>query len=274
MGLDSQFEISGYQHSISLSSSCIRFPSVSNIETLQSNIENRNSSTCPLPGLSGLFDYQGEIHDLVRHRKLLNFSPWPFRSHPAKLKVTIKSRCQHIIPCPGDPITVQMKLKLKSPKSSQLQRKSSQSVLEFHEKMRGFTDQGRQHRQRIWDLRLCFGTWHFRATQCWQPKFVPKIENVNPGTPSKTGSTRNINSSQCDIHVRLVSWIHSPGSTRETTLGEIPQKCAPWTPWTWSKRTENVWCHFCIQCLNPFTLPLNLPHLTNIELSWIILDYW
>ena len=133
---------------------------------------------------------------------------------------------------------------------------------------------GRQHRQRIWDLRLCFGTWHFRATQCWQPKFVPKIENVNPGTPSKTGSTRNINSSQCDIHVRLVSWIHSPGSTRETTLGEIPQKCAPWTPRTWSKRTENVWCHFCIQCLNPFTLPLNLPHLTNIELSWIILDYW
>ena len=43
---------------------------------------------------------------------------------------------------------------------------------------------GRQHRQRIWDLRLCFGTWQFWATQCWQPKLVPKIENVNPGTPS------------------------------------------------------------------------------------------
>jgi hypothetical protein len=67
---------------------------------------------------------------------------------------------------------------------------------------------GRQHRQRIWDLRLCFGTWHFRAKQCWQPKFVPKIEHVNHGTPSKTRSTRNIKSSQCDIHVRLLSWIH------------------------------------------------------------------
>jgi hypothetical protein len=108
-------------------------------------MENRKS-TFPLPGLSGLFDYQGEIHDLVRHRKLLNFSPWPFRSHPAKLKVTTRSWCQNIIPCPGDPMTVQMKLKLKSfksPKSSQLQRKSSQSVLEFHEKMRGFTDHAR-----------------------------------------------------------------------------------------------------------------------------------
>ena len=111
--------------------------------------------------------------------------------------------------------------KLKSPKSSQLQRKSSQSVLEFHEKMRGFTDHARggSIASGFRDLRLCFGTWHFRATQCWQPKFVPKIENVNPGTPSKTGSTRNINSSQRNIHVRLVSWIQSPGSTRENDFG-------------------------------------------------------
>ena len=226
-------------------------------------MENRQS-TFPLPGLSGLFDYQGEIHDLVRHRKLLNFSPWPFRSHPAKLKVTIKSWCQHIIPCPGDPMTVQMKhhetqaQKLQKPQKFPTSKKvvSKCPGIPWENERFHRPRKGRQHRQRIWDLRLCFGTWHFRAKQCWQPKFVPKIEHVNPGTPSKTGLTRNINSSQCDS---FGTWIQSPGSTRETTLGEIPpQKCAPWTPWTWSKRTKNVWCHFCIQCLNPFTLPLNL----------------
>ena len=228
-------------------------------------MENRNSSTFPLLGLSGLFDYQGEINDhgdLVRHRKLLNFSPWPFRSHPAKLKVTIKSWCQHIIPCPGDPMTVQMThhetqaQKLQKPQKFPTSKKivSKCPGIPWENERFHRPRKGRQHRQRIWDLRLCFGTWQFWATQCWQPKFIPKIENVNPGTPSpsKARSTKNINSSQCDIHVRLVSWIQSPGSTRETTLGDF----------------------FLIQCLHPSTLPLNLPDLRNIELSWIILDYW
>ena len=225
-------------------------------------MENRKS-TFPLPGLSGLFDYQGEIHDLVRHRKLLNFSPWPFRSHPAKLKVTIKSWCQHIIPCPGDPMTVQMnimKLKLKSfksPKSSQLQRKSSQSVLEFHEKMRGFTDHARGG-----SIASGFGTWGSASApdisgqhNAGSPNLFLKSKMSTPELLAKQGQRET--SIQVNA-MRLVSWIQSPGSTRETTLGEIPQKCAPWTPWTWSKRTKHVWCHFCIQCLNPFTLPLNL----------------
>ena len=231
-------------------------------------MENRKST--PLPGLSGLFDYQGEIHDLVRHRKLLNFSPWPFRSHPAKLKVTIKSWCQNIIPCPGDPMTVQMThhetqaQKLQKPQKFPTSKKvvSKCPGIPWENERFHRPRKGRQHRQRIRDLRLCFGTWQFWATQCWQPKFVPKIENVNPGTPSKTRSTRNINSSQRNIHERLVwnlnsiTWVDQEN---EFASGEIPpQKCAPWTPWTWSKRTKNVWCHFCIQCLNPFTLPLNL----------------
>ena len=104
---------------------------------------------------------------------------------------------------------------------------------------------GRQHRQRIWDLRLCFGTWQFRAKQCWQPKLFPKSKVSTPELLAKTRSTRNIESTQvnaisCNIHVRLVSWIQSPGSTRETTLGEIPpQKCAAWTPWSWPAQAQN-----------------------------------
>ena len=174
-------------------------------------------------------------------------------------------------------MTVQMKLKLKSLKSSQLQRKSSQSVLEFHEKMRGFTDHARGG-----SIASGFGTWGSASApgssgqhNAGSPNLFLKSNMSTPELLAKQGQRETsiqVNAtSMCDS---FPEFNHLHGSTRETTLGEIPQKCAPWTPRTWSKRTKNVWCHFCIQCLNPFTLPLNLPHLTNIELSWIILDYW
>ena len=188
-------------------------------------MENRKST--PLPGLSGLFDYQGEIHDLVRRRKLLNFSPWPFRSHPAKLKVTIKSWCQHIIPCPGDPMIVQMKLKLKSlksPKSSQLQRKSSQSVLEFHEKMRGFTDHARGG-----SIASGFGTWGSASApgssgqhNAGSPNLFLKSKMSTLELLAKQGqqeTSTQVNA--ISMSDSFGTWIQSPGSTRKTTLHQV-----------------------------------------------------
>ena len=171
-------------------------------------MENRKS-TFPLPGLSGLFDYQGEIHDLVRHRKLLNFSPWPFRSHPAKLKVTIKSWCQNIIACPGDPMTVQMKLKLKSlksSKSSQLQRKSSQSV-------RGFTDHARGG-----SIASGFGTWGSASApdisgqhNAGSPNLFLKSKMSTPELLAKQGQRETsiqVNAtSMCDSFPEF-TWLH------------------------------------------------------------------
>ena len=194
-------------------------------------------------------------------------------------------------PCPGDPMTVQMKLKLKSiqkpqkaskslksPKSSQLQRKSSQSVLEFHEKMRGFTDHARGG-----SIASGFGTWGSAsapgssgAKQCRQPNLFLISKMSTSELLAKQGqretSTHVNATSMCDSfpefnHLAPLEkqlWVKFllRNARREHRELDLP------------KRTKNVWCHFCIQCLHPFTLPLNLPHLRNIELSWIILDYW
>ena len=113
----------------------------------------------------------------------------------------------------------------KSPKSSQLQRKSSQSVLEFHEKMKGFTDHARGG-----SIASGFGTWGSASApgssgqhNAGSPNLLLLVKSKmsTPELLAKTRSTRNINSSQHNIHVRLVSWVQSPGSTRKPTLHQV-----------------------------------------------------
>ena len=227
MGLASQLEISGYQHSI-------YFQILIYLLILAQFILHSNSISLQHRNFAIEYGKQKiyiSIAWIIWIVWLPRGNPWSGKTPKASelFPVAIpQSSCQaesdnkimvsthHPLP---DPMTVQMKLKLKSlksSKSSQLQRKSSQSVLEFHEKMRGFTDHARGG-----SIASGFGTWGSASApgssgQHKAAQFVPKnpkIENVNLGTPSKTGSTRNINSSQCDIHVRLVSWIQSPGST-------------------------------------------------------------
>ena len=137
------------------------------------------------------------------------------------------SKHQNIIPCPGDPMTVQMKLKLKSfknPKSSQLQRKSSQSVLEFHEKMRGFTDHARGG-----SIASGFGTWGSasapdisRQHNAGSPNLFLKLKMSTSELLAKQGQREtSIQVNAISMSDSFGTWIQSPGSTRKTTLHQV-----------------------------------------------------
>ena len=194
MGLASQLEISGYQHSIYFQILIYLLILAQFIlHSVSISLQHRNFAI-----EYGKQKIYISIAWIIWIVWLPRGNPWSGKTPKASelFPVAIpQSSCQaesdnkimvsthHPLP---DPMTVQMKLKLKSlqsSKSSQLQRKSSQSVLEFHEKMRGFTDtrKGRQHRQRIWDLRLCFGTWQFPGNTR-QPNLFLKILKLKMST--------------------------------------------------------------------------------------------